>query len=113
MTQERVAALHEARLDLERGIDPGAPGAAVTVALCGHWEHDDVCRWPHHTSISDEGGEGTARIVFAADPSVVAEVRRRIREALTSATGWRLLHDGPASLNDDERELGRRLAGGP
>ena len=30
--------------------DDGAPGAAVTVALCGHWEHPPPCPLaPHHT----------------------------------------------------------------
>jgi len=112
MAQETLDALvHEATLDLERGTDPRAPGGAVTVALCGHWEHEGACRWPHHTSISDIGSERVARILFVAARSDVAEVRKRIREALDSVAGWRLLQDGPAPLNDDERELARRLAG--
>jgi hypothetical protein len=28
----------------------------VTVALCGHWEHDGECRWPHHTRTFDRPG---------------------------------------------------------
>jgi hypothetical protein len=111
MTQERLDALvHEATLDLEPGTDPRAPGGAVTVALCGHWEHECACRWPHHTSISDMGSERVVRTVFVAARSELPEVRKRIREALASVAGWRLLQDGPAPLNDDERELARRLA---
>ena len=30
--------------------DLAALGGAVTTALCGHWEHDGPCRWPHFTS---------------------------------------------------------------
>ena len=30
----------EAELLLADDTDPAAPGAAVTVALCGHWEHE-------------------------------------------------------------------------
>ena len=112
MAQETIAALvHAAMLDLEECTDPRAPGGAVTVALCGHWEHEGTCRWPHHTSVSDDGRERVARIVFVATPSEVAEVRQRIHDSLASEAGWSLLQDGPAPLNDDERELARRLAG--
>jgi hypothetical protein len=30
----------EAELALREGVDPAAVGAAVTVELCGHWEHE-------------------------------------------------------------------------
>jgi hypothetical protein len=112
MAQETLDALvHEATFNLDHGTDRRAPGGAVTVALCGHWKHEGACRWPHHTSISDKGSESVVRTVFVAARSEVAEVRKRIREPLASVAGWRLLQDGPAPLNDDERELARRLAG--
>jgi hypothetical protein len=112
MAQEPLDALvHEATLQLEHGTDPRAPGGAVTVALCGHWKHEGACRWPHHTSISGQGSERVVRTVFVAARSEAAEVRERIREALAWVGGWRLLQDGPAPLNEDERELARRLAG--
>ena len=40
--------VHEAAIELADGADPRAPGGAITVALCGHWEHEPPCRWPHH-----------------------------------------------------------------
>ena len=40
---------HQATVELLEG-DVRAIGAAVTVALCGHWEHDGPCRWPHLTT---------------------------------------------------------------
>ncbi len=63
--------------------DPAALGAAVTVELCGHWEHDGPCRWPHHTSSTVEP-DGTAEVTvrFDAEEADVAAVRERIVEAL-------------------------------
>ena len=39
---------------LEPGADKRAPGGAVTVALCGHWDHEGPCRWPHRSNIHPE-----------------------------------------------------------
>lgn len=68
--------------------DPAALGGAVTTELCGHWEHEGPCRWPHHTSTSaPDPGDGDARAIvvrvrFSAPPQEVAEVRHRIALAL-------------------------------
>jgi hypothetical protein len=35
----REAFAHEAVLVMEPDADMRAPGAAITVALCGHWDH--------------------------------------------------------------------------
>jgi len=43
---ESVARAIEAEVRLDSGTDPAAVGAAVTVELCGHWEHEGPCRWP-------------------------------------------------------------------
>lgn len=38
-------------LSMSPGADLAAPGAAVTVALCGHWKHEPPCPLAaHHTS---------------------------------------------------------------
>ena len=51
---------------LEDPGDPRAVGGAVTVALCGHWDHEGPCRWPHHTeALSAE--DGTHRIIVRFD----------------------------------------------
>ena len=47
--------VHEATVELADGADPRALGGAITVALCGHWEHEPPCRWPHHTDITAAG----------------------------------------------------------
>ena len=76
--------VHEAAIDLANGADPRAPGGAITVALCGHWEHEPPCRWPHHTDITPEGDRHVVRTVFTAAPEEEPAVRQRIVEALES-----------------------------
>lgn len=74
---------HEVVLELERDADAAAPGAAVTVALCGHWEHAGPCRWPHRTDVASVVARvASLRIVFSASSPEVAEVRARIVAAL-------------------------------
>jgi hypothetical protein len=74
---------HEAVLELEANADAAAPGAAVTVEICGHWRHDGTCRWPHRTSVTSRVGRVlSVRVLFAASPSESNEVRSRISAGL-------------------------------
>jgi hypothetical protein len=116
-----VAFAHEALLDLERGSDPAAPGAAVTVELCGHWTHEPPCPLAPHHSRAVPGEDGVRlRVLFAVDPAVEAEVRDRIDRALargtlegpTGVTRWRVLASAPAVVAPHEREHAARLTGG-
>ncbi|MDI6103548.1 hypothetical protein QLQ12_33550 [Actinoplanes sp. NEAU-A12] len=108
----RQVYVHQARLILAPGTDPGAPGAAITVALCGHWEHEPPCPLaPHHTAVTTEDDESRLRILFATEPGRVAEVRARIDAALTGGD-WRLIDSGCARLDPSERPHGRRLLRG-
>src|SRR5829696_110145 len=67
--------------------DPDAIGAAVTVALCGHWEHDPPCPLaPHATRAERNGGQVQVRTLFATGANLEMEVRRRIDHALTSGS---------------------------
>jgi hypothetical protein len=110
---------HEARVRMDADGDPHAIGAAVTVALCGHWEHDPPCPLaPHHTQTERDGDEVAVRTLFAAEPSVEDDVRRLIDTALASghlepspaaATNWQLLSSSAAAVRDDERDHGERL----
>lgn len=78
---ERFA--HEAVVALVGASTSAAPGGAVTVALCGHWEHDGPCAWPHHTTIVDRSEHMvTVRVEFSCDGTEEHEVRRLIRRAL-------------------------------
>jgi hypothetical protein len=43
---------------MEPDADMRAPGAAVTVALCGHWDHEPPCPLaPHHVRVDEDDGE--------------------------------------------------------
>ena len=108
----------EADVELAPGSDPDAIGAAITVELCGHWEHPGACHWPHHTAIERlEGRLVTIRIVAAVRPYEDLVVEGRIRRALVagslderpSAT-WTLIDARRVELRPDEVELARRIA---
>src|SRR2546426_8114852 len=79
----RQAFAHDAVLLMRPDADIRAPGAAVTVALCGHWEHEPPCPLaPHHSSAERTGGEVRVRILFATEPERESLVRERITAAL-------------------------------
>src|SRR5215216_3199746 len=80
----RQAFAHEAVLDMPPAADLGAPGAAVTVALCGRWNHEPPCPLaPHHSSADRVGDQVRVRVLFAAEPEVEDAVRERIDRALS------------------------------
>jgi hypothetical protein len=87
---------YNATVRMTDGGDPRAIGGAVTVALCGHWEHDGPCRWPHHTATVPIGsGSRAVTTRFACSASEEADVRAQIAAAL--ATGSLQLPDGRAT----------------
>jgi hypothetical protein len=104
--------VHEARLAMAADADEGAPGAAVTVALCGHWEHQGPCRWPHLTMVTELAGSTmTVRTVFASDPAERGHVRDQIVRALhtgrlgtphASAT-WSVELHAPGDVTPEDR----------
>jgi hypothetical protein len=101
---------HRAVLALSPGADRGAPGAAVTVALCGSWEHEPPCPLaPHHTAVTRSGSEVTLRLLFAADPGDEQRVRTLVEEALARGEGWRLLSSQASEVRPEEREHAGRL----
>ena len=69
---------------MEPDADMRAPGAAITAALCGHWDHQPPCPpAPHHSHAKRLGGQVHVRILFAAEPETEPTVRRRIDWALS------------------------------
>jgi hypothetical protein len=105
----RQAYAHHATLVLDPDTDPGAPGAAITVALCGTIEHEPPCPLAaHHTGVTPDGPELHLRILFATDPNRVDEARGRIDAALADGA-WRLVESGCARLDTSERAHARRL----
>jgi len=103
----RLAYAHKAVLTSTG--DDRAPGAAITVALCGHWDHEPPCPLaPHHVGATREDETVRLRILFVTEPHHVDEVRRRIDDAL-AAGDWRLIESGCARVDESERNHARRL----
>ncbi len=110
---------HEAELFMAPDGDIQAPGAAVTVRLCGHWAHEPPCPLaPHHTQANRVGGVVRLRTVFAAESDSEDAVRQGIDDALTGgellgpggvATQWQLSDSRPSAVSAAERKLGARL----
>jgi hypothetical protein len=114
----RQAFAHEAVLVMEPDADVRAPGAAVTVALCGHWDHKPPCPLaPHRVSAGEDDGELRVRILFAAEPDTEGEVRRLIDRALSGqlkfpegfTTPWRLRTSWPSEVSAEETDHAERL----
>ncbi len=113
--------VHEATLLMAGESDAGGPGAAITAALCGSWEHPPPCPLAaHHTAVQQDGETLSLRTVFATDPSNESEVRRRIEEALLRGTvarpdgqtsRWAFLACKAGDLTTAEQAHARRMAG--
>ena len=101
----------EAQLVLPADVDRRAPGGAVTVALCGHWEHDGPCRWPHHNAVSDVGDATMLCTVAVAPQEDRVEVIQRVEDELRTDPRWKVVAFSVRDVRDDEVELARRLAG--
>jgi hypothetical protein len=113
MRSVRTAFVHEADLVLGSGTDPGAPGAAVTTELCGHWEHDGPCRWPHNNEIRPGSGVAAFRTLFISSHADEPEVRDKIERALRSLPGWSVERSGPREVKASEQPLALRLGQTP
>jgi hypothetical protein len=101
-------------LRLASETDPRAPGGAVTVALCGHWDHEGSCRWPHHSRLDTDTANDVARLstVGAAPEDEQAEVLARIEAELRRDDRWTVLAFRSRPIAPDEQEQAARLAGG-
>lgn len=114
--------VHEAVLTVSGNSDDAAPGAAVTLELCGSLEHPPPCPLaPHNTRAERIDGTLTVRVVFATQPENEEQVRKRIEKALRAgsvtkpdgtAAHWDFLESAAATLSPSEAALAGRLAGG-
>jgi hypothetical protein len=110
---------HDAVLAMAAAEDDRAPGGAITVALCGNWEHPPPCPLaPHHTAAHRSAEEVRLRILFAAEPDDEQRVRATIAEALARGAGdrpdggrttWRLVSAAASEVRPEEREHAARL----
>ncbi len=115
----RHAYAHDAVLDMAPDADTRAPGGAITVALCGHWDHQPPCPLAaHHTTANRVGDETHLRILFATEPDQEGLVRGRIDTALAGGelsgpdgvtTRWRLRGSRPGEITPAEADHAERL----
>jgi hypothetical protein len=116
----RAAYAHDAVVILDPGGDSHAPGGAITVALCGHWDHEPPCPLaPHHTDATPAGDDTLRlRVLFAADPADEERVHSLIGQALSSGrltgpdgrvTRWMLQSSGTGTIRPDEADHAARL----
>ncbi len=115
----RITYAHDAVVTLNEGGDSAAPGGAITVALCGHWDHEPPCPMaPHHTD-AVPAGDGTLRlrVLFASDDE--ARIRALIDQALSSGrltgpddrvTTWTVRSSTAGTVRPDEADHAARLA---
>jgi len=116
----RLAFAHEAVLAMDPLADMRAPGAAVTMALCGHWDHHPPCPLaPHHSAADRVGDEVRVRILFAVEPELEDTVRQEIDQALTGGqlagpdgltTRWQLLRSQRSVIQNNETDQAHRLS---
>ena len=103
----------EAEMTLGAGGDPAAVGAAVTIELCGHWEHEGPCRWPHNNDIRLGPELATFRTLFVAEPTEEEIVRARIEAALRGRGGWQVVAVRGRAVDSREQALANRLLDSP
>ncbi len=103
----------EAHLALHDGTDPAAAGAAVTVELCGHWEHEGPCRWPHNSEIDAEQAPALFRTLWVCGEAEAEDVRDRIERALRGAHDWRVVDVRARAVEPAEQALAGRLLSCP
>jgi hypothetical protein len=117
----RMAFVHQAVLAMEADADTGAPGAAVTNALCGHWDHEPPCPLaPHHSTVRQVSSGVHVRVLFVVEPELESTVRRRIEAALSEGhlvgvngeVVWTMTSSSRSEVTPDERPHAERLAQG-
>ncbi|WP_426505041.1 hypothetical protein ACPPVO_46000 [Dactylosporangium sp. McL0621] len=115
----RDAFAHTALLDMSADADERAPGAAITVALCGALEHEPPCPLAaHHTAATRDGDAVRLRVLFASEPGDEARTRERIDAALAAGAWpgpdgvvvrWVLRGSGAAGIAAADVEHAERL----
>jgi hypothetical protein len=107
--ETREAFAHEAVLVVPPDEDERAPGAAITIELCGSTDHEPPCPLaPHFVDARRVRDELHIRVLFSVVPERETEVRDRIASALGAR--WEVQSDGAAPVRPDEVDHAQRLA---
>lgn len=114
-----TAFLHEALVTMSESSDEGAVGAAVTVALCGHWEHPPPCPVaPHHIAVEPKDDALRVRVLFVGEPDSEGDIRRLIDTGLRTgslegpdgtASRWQVISSGAGTVLPEEQAHAARL----
>ena len=99
----------EADLLLSAASDWAAPGAVITTALCGHWEHEGRCRWPHNSRIDTSVSPTVLRMLVIVDNATQNEVVALVERGLRDDGRWQVMGFRVGAITDSERALGDRL----
>lgn len=115
----RHAYAHDAVVAMQPGGSPNAPGGAIAMALCGHWDHPPPCPLaPHHVAAFPAGESLTLRVLFATEPANEQLVRTLIDDALArgkltgpdgGVTTWQLRSAASGSIRPEEKGHAARL----
>jgi hypothetical protein len=81
----------------------------VTVAMCGHWDHDGPCRWPLNSRIETSTTPARLRTVIVADDATRDEVVTRVEHSLRNDPRWAVLDCKTDTIQPDERHLAESL----
>jgi hypothetical protein len=121
MSMVREAYAHDAVVAMRPGGGTNALGGAITVALCGHWDHKPPCPLaPHYVTALPDGETVAVRILFATEPANERRVRALIGEALETGqltgpgggvTTWQLRSAAAGTVRPDEQEHSAALIG--
>jgi hypothetical protein len=79
------------------------------VALCGSWDHDGPCRWPHHNDLDSSSSPARLRTVVVADDASRPDVVARIEHALRADERWSVASCTTGPPTAGERPLAERL----
>lgn len=111
----RVAFAHDAVIAMQAGGSPNAAGAAITVALCGGWDHPPPCPLaPHYVTTVPTAETVTLRVLFATERANEERVRSLIGDALTTGqlagpdgefATWQLRSASPGDIRADEQDV--------
>lgn len=117
----RAAFAHDALVDMDGDADLAALGGAVTLVLCGAFEHPPPCPVAAHHTRADGRTDGMAvRVLFATEAACEADVRARIDQALAAGcceapdgtrTRWTFRSSTPGTVTELERAHADRLIG--
>jgi hypothetical protein len=108
-SERRAGFAHDAVVVPPPDEDERAPGAAITIELCGSTDHEPPCPFaPHFTDARRVGEELHLRVLFSVVPERETEVRERIVSALRAQ--WEVRSAGATPLRPDEVDHAQRLA---